>query len=133
MSSLIHQMNELQKQQNILAKQIRQEEERQAKLNMEASITRLEELIKPITQELDWIPTNMNGRYDRTTREKINHSYDLQRNEAILCKQRRAIPSKLNRQWNIVGCEEIFVTLLGIIKKQDARINKLESQYLRNE
>ena len=131
MSSLIHQMNELQKQQNILAKQIRQEEERQAKLNMEASITRLEELIKPITQELDWIPTNTHEL--RTTREKINHSYDLQRNEAILCKQRRAIPSKLNRQWNIVGCEEIFVTLLGIIKKQEARINKLESQYLRNE
>ncbi len=145
MASLIQQMNELQKRQNILAEQIRQEEERQAKLNMKASIARLEELIKPITQELDWIPTNLPDNYftlnptHQTIRKKKNQKYENLRNQRILNNQncpwhiQQSIPSKLNREWNIVGCEEIFVTLLGIIKKQEARINKLESQYLRNE
>jgi len=55
MASLIEQMEHLQKQQAILAEKIKEEEERNKKLANEASIERLEALIKPITQHLDWI------------------------------------------------------------------------------
>ena len=144
MTSLINQINELQKQQNILTEQIKQEEERQAKLNMDSSITRLEALIEPITQELDWVrPPLHNGVYygyacHQSARERLNYTYQKERENRILKnqkvhpRQQAAIPSKLSGKWNMVGCEEIFITLLGIIKKQEERINKLESQYLRN-
>ena len=53
MTSLIQQLEQLKKQQLELEKRIQEDEIRKKKLNMEASIDRLEELIKPFTKYLD--------------------------------------------------------------------------------
>lgn len=134
MASLTEQMEELQKQQAILVEKIKEEEERKSKLNKEASIERLEALIEPITQELDWIQpgcgVEMNvprgitygggGQYSSSLsrRENINNNF----NE----KKRRGEKNTINTQNQMLANEEIFVTLLGIIKKQDVRIGELE-------
>ena len=132
MASLTAQMEELQKQQAILAEKIKEDEERNLKLNKEASIERLEALIEPITQQLDWIKPGCNGRIryaenncnyysDLSTRENINNKF----NE----KKRRGVKNTQEIKYNcnhMLANEEIFVTLLGIIKKQDARIGELE-------
>ncbi len=58
MVSLVEQMQQLQKQQAELAKKIIREEERQRKLISGSTIERLEALIEPITQKLDYLPVN---------------------------------------------------------------------------
>ena len=55
MSSLIEQLNELKRQQAILSCKIKEEEERKRKLDNKSSIERLEALIEPITQHLNYI------------------------------------------------------------------------------
>lgn len=85
MASLIEQMEHLQKQQAILAEKIRLEEERNKKLAQEASVDRLEALIEPITQHLDWICPNQNGvrygngyRSDWSARHALNSKVEIQ-------------------------------------------------------
>ena len=127
MASLTQQMEQLQEQQRILAEKIKEDEERNRKLNNESSIERLEALIEPITQHLDWINPNQNG--NRTTYSR-NYRYDssLTRRVNIMENFKRNNLNKIKYQYNqILGNEEIFVTLLGIVKKQDARIRELEN------
>jgi len=134
MATLKKQMEQLQKQQAILAEKIKQEEERNNKLAQEASIERLEALIQPITQHLDWVQSGRNGvsvngiyRSDLTARQNINKAWEqisLQNGEINY----RTTNQKLKiGKYPMLGNEEIFVTLLGIIKKQDTRISQLEA------
>lgn len=126
MASLIEQMQELQRQQSILAEKIKQEEERNKKLSNKASIERLEALIEPITEYLDRIEQN-------PLRERLAMS--LEKQEKIRLMKNESIP--FNRQNHITNIkynlshmlanEEIFVTLMGIIKQQEKRIRNLES------
>ena len=131
MSSLTEQMELLQKQQEILAEKIKDEELRKRKLNSKASIERLEALIEPITQHLNYIQpgqsgTSWSGRginrniynHSLSRRENINNNFNRKKilNDNII---------KYNHN-QMLANEEIFVTLLGIIKKQDARIRELE-------
>ena len=131
MASLIEQMQNLQKQQAILAEKIKEEEERNKKLAQDASIERLEALIEPITHYLDWIQPNQNGvsynnnsRSDRSYRHNLNCKFDLKMRQ--ISDPRRRPEIKYNNS-HILANEEIFVTLLGIIKKQEDRIAQLES------
>ena len=127
MASLSQQMEQLQEQQRILAEKIKEDEERNRKLNNEASIERLEALIEPITQHLDWINPKKNGNCTSYSR---NYIYDssLTRRVNIMENFKRNNLNKIKYQYNqILGNEEIFVTLMGIVKKQDARIRELEN------
>ena len=130
MASLTQQLEDLQKQQAILTEKIRLEEERNKKLAQEASVDRLEALIEPITHHLDWICPNQNGvrynnghRSDWSARETLNSKFELQLRQ--IC-DKRSMPRTKYQVSHMLANEEIFVTLLGIIKKQDARITELE-------
>ena len=135
MASLTEQMAELQRQQEILTRKIREEEIRNKKLNELASINRLEALIEPITEYLDWIdPENNKGIrsfYSKST-GCINYHCSKPRRWNILNqleeKNKRTNSSKIKyNESHLLANEEMFVTLLGIIKKQDMRIRKLEN------
>ena len=135
MTSLIQQIEMLDRQRCDLLEKIREEEERNKKLNNEASIERLEALIEPITQHLDWVHPNQNGvsysggsRSDLSTRRNLNSKFEVQ------CLNRGAgrsntlqPPITKYHASHMLANEEIFVTLMGIIKKQDVRIAKLET------
>ena len=148
MTSLTQQMEQLQEQfqeqQRILAEKIKEEEERKHKLSQEASIERLEALIEPITQCLDstgLLPgSSYNSPVSRISyREDLINAYEggkLARVQNI--KQMRDLQRRKSRKnpdyderlvvkATILANEEIFVTLLGIVKKQDARIRELEN------
>ena len=149
MASLTQQMEQLQEQfqeqQRILAEKIKEEEERKHKLSQEASIERLEALIEPITQCLDctgllpgcsWnTPVSRNSyREDliigyegqKLARvQNIKHMRDLQRRKSG--GRNPDYDERLVVKATILANEEIFVTLLGIVKKQDARIRELEN------
>ena len=149
MTSLTQQMEQLQEQfqeqQRILAEKIKEEEERKHKLSQEASIERLEALIEPITQYLDstGLLPGVSWRTPASRisqRENLINAYEgqkLKREQNI--KQMRDLQRRKSGGRNpdyderlvvkatILANEEIFVTLLGIVKKQDARIRELEN------
>ena len=123
MASLIEQLEMLDRQKCDLMEKIRQEEERKKKLAQDASIERLEALIEPITQKLQ---------------EKFNHGRTVQSSlreiwEAKFVQQcNQSSPPTKYQSSHMLANEEIFVTLLGIIKKQDARISELEANKEKN-
>jgi len=125
MSVLAIQLQQLKEQQEDLEIRIQKEEERKKKINNEASIERLEALVEPITECLDF-----QTHQDKTQREQSQQTYDLQ-----LRKYYHRLADVNNR--NLDGIrkpkkrdelekEEIYVTLIGILKKQDERIRYLE-------
>lgn len=135
MVSLIQQMELLQKQQEKLAEKIRIEQERQEKLNDESSIERLEELINPITESLDFSRKISSSQYDLSRREQLNRRYEQTRISVALSTSERTMNRPPQNKFDLnpaLASEEIFVTLLNIIKKQEARIQKLESMVLEN-
>ena len=144
MASLTQQMEQLQEQQRILAEKIKEDEARKHKLSQEASIERLEALIEPITQCLDCTGLLPGSSYNTPVsrisyRENLINAYEwqkLKREQNI--KQMREgdrrgrgknpdYDERLVVKATILANEEIFVTLLGIVKKQDARIRELEN------
>ena len=142
MASLLEQMEHLQKQQAILTEKIREEAERNKKLAQQRddpSIERLEALIEPITQYLDYVHQDCNFTPPlqcKSLRELVTEQFEegeaerLRRNKKDIGRperQKKYTPISIGQHGNtIIGNEEIFVTLLGIIKKQDARIEELE-------
>jgi len=130
MVSLLQQMELLQKQQEILAEKIKAEQERQQKLNDESSIERLEELIKPITESLDFSIKFSPTQHELSSREQLNRKYEQLRLKRLSRPtQTRAISRPLNK-FDInstLACEEIFTTILNILKRQEERIAQLES------
>jgi len=149
MTSLTQQMEQLQEQfqeqQRILAEKIKEEEERKHKLSQEASRERLEALSEPITQCLDstgLLPGFMwNTPVSRISyREDLINAYEGEKLARVQnIKQMRDLQRRKSGGRNpdyderlvvkatILANEEIFVTLLGIVKKQDARIRELEN------
>ena len=134
MSSLIEQLNNLKKQQEQLAQKIIEEEERKNKLQQVATIDRLEALIEPITQYLDWSDSTNPNNTNPTVREQITLKFQHQR-ERQLCsnsiRERRRHHRPIIKPAELLN-EEIFVTLLGIIKKQENRISYLEKNLSKN-
>ena len=140
MSALTQQLEQLKKQQEELEKRIKDEAETKNKLNNEASIERLEALVEPITETLDFVdPNNRNrnncaGGYQtgksqrRALEEEFKHAilvYNSNMNDAITRNQ--PYPRPLRRDKDLEN-EEIFVTIIGILKKQDERIKELEAK-----
>jgi hypothetical protein len=123
MASLTAQMEELQKQQAILAEKIKEEEERNLKLNKEASISRIEALIQPITQYLNRsVEDGVSSGRSKAVTPTMREIFEDERKRF----KRAGDLSLLRPRISFLTNEEIFVTLLGIIKKQDARIGELE-------
>lgn len=133
MVSLLQQMELLQKQQEILSEKIKAEQERQQKLNDESSIERLEELIKPITESLDFSRKFSPTQHELSSREQLNKQYEEIRLKRLSSHtQSRTIERPLNkfdlkRMGPTLACEEIFTTILNILKRQEERISQLES------
>ena len=120
MASLIEQLEMLDKQKCDLMEKIRQEEEINKKLAKHASIERLEALIEPITQKLDYT--------DRTAQSSLRQIW-----EAKFVQQcNQSSPPTKYQSSHMLANEEIFVTLLNIVKKQDARISELEAINMKN-
>jgi hypothetical protein len=118
-------MELLQKQQEILAEKIKAEQERQQKLNDESSIERLEELIKPITESLDFTQ-----QHDLSSREQLNRKYEQLRLKRLSRPTQSCAISRPRNKFDInstLACEEIFTTILNILKRQEERIAQLES------
>ena len=123
MASLLSQLESLKKQQAALVEKIKEEEDRNEKLSKEASIGRLEALIQPITQHLN--RSGEPGRHcpsaETPTLREIFEDERKRFKRGVTGGDLGGHP-----RINILTNEEIFVTLLGIIKKQDARIEQLE-------
>ena len=115
-TQLEKQQEQLKNRQDVLALKIKN-----SKLDKEASIEHLEALIEPITHRLNMNPNpNKNKIYSTFGRPEIVTVRDQIENEAG-----RRFPWPHART-NFLTNEKIFITLLGIIKKQDARIGELE-------
>ena len=128
MSALTTQLEQLKIQQEELEKRIQEEAETKKKLNNEASIERLEALVEPITEILNYIEHGT---------PSPSHSYryqNIQHHEKEMTVYNSEIirrPDRTHRvpQKNmILSNEEIYITLIGILKKQDERIKILESK-----
>jgi hypothetical protein len=136
MAALVQQLEQLKKQQEELEKKIHEEAETKKKLNNEASIERLEALVKPITETLDFVDPNNQyfGRVSKSLRTRVREGlkqaqlvYNSEIDQASHNSNSRAYPKPL-RQNNDLEKEEIYVTLIGILKKQDERIKQLEQK-----
>ena len=136
MAALTTQLEQLKKQQEELEKRIQEEEETNKKLNNDASIERLEVLVKPLTNMLDHRSSGgMNGgvpTWEKQPREVLQEQYE---NELHLYNMNlltsppalhecRLPPQKRKDLWK----EEIYTTIISIFKKQDERIKILESK-----
>jgi hypothetical protein len=121
-------MEQLQKQQEKISEIIKSEQERKQKLSDMSSIERLEALINPITDSLDFIT-----QYNQQSRRlEQNRQYERRRIKHLTyndgtSKSLQTPP--LNKfDFNpALASEEIFMTLLNILKRQESRIKDLES------
>ena len=134
MAALAQQLEQLKLQQEELQKRIQEEEERKKKLNNEASIERLEALVQPLSNVLDHKTTS--GFRDniptwrKSRRELVQQQYEQQLQQYNM--NLLANPPRLN-EYRLPPMkdeqllkEEIFVTLIGILKNQEEKIIKLE-------
>ena len=134
MTTLADGLELLKQQQEELEKRIQEEEEIKKKLNNDASIERLEALVKPISNTLEQKRCNgISGNepiWGKSRREMLreHHELELQKYNMNLLMdppglyEFRLPPNKNEK----LLTEEIYVTLIGILKKQDERIKKLE-------
>lgn len=125
MTTLADELELLKKQQEKLEKRIQEEKEHKKKLNNEASIERLEALVEPMTRQLDY-----NKHKSLSKRKELIIQYECSLNNynnAITNypNGRHGFPPK---KVDELEKEEIYVTLIGILKKQDERIKELEKK-----
>lgn len=121
-------MEQLQKQQEKISEIIKSEQERKQKLSDMSSIERLEALINPITDSLDFIT-----QYNQQSRRlEQNRQYERRRIKHLTyndgASKSLQTPPLNKFDFNpALASEEIFMTLLNILKRQESRIKDLES------
>ena len=155
MESLTTQLEQLKKQQEELEKRIQDEEERKKSLINDASIDKFEALVEPITEFLDKQRNHLNQTTKRATETYDNQNrifcadgwQPRQEFESSSIRQKfeneniqktfiedmniaYAIEEEGRDVVTILEREEIYVTLIGILKKQDQRIKELEKRFL---
>tara|TARA_B110000003_G_scaffold273171_1_gene310405 strand:+ start:35 stop:478 length:444 start_codon:yes stop_codon:yes gene_type:complete len=128
MAALAQQLEQLKKQQEELEKRIQEEAETKKKLNKEASIERLEALVEPMTENLNQRDNRVVGggcirdvyimQYEGRQQQAHNEMINPRHSNHNIQQPRKEID--LER-------EEIYVTLIGILKKQDQKIKGLEN------
>jgi hypothetical protein len=139
MTTLTQQLEQLKKQQLELEKRIQEDEIRKKRLNNEASIERLEELIKPFTEYLDKeiiikddSDVKRNPIFYTNIRKFLKENYsDNDDKEKIYNIQSYRDHINIDEDFTTLKQEEILVTLMGILKKQDKRIKELEQNTLK--
>jgi hypothetical protein len=144
------QLEQLKSKQEELEEKIFKEEERKNNLINNASIERLEELVKPITEKLDRtgkfciigdIKVSKRERLQKETDDinsknlelatrikkglyyKKNPNSVLPKNIQDELDELLILPPEKNKK---LLTEEIYITLINILKKQDERIKTLE-------
>jgi len=168
MSVLTIQLEQLKLQQEELEKKI-QDEEEQKRLEQQSTMEHLEELVKPLTEEMDikgkildynrsssHLSVNMKEiKISKREQLQVNNNNNYERylleaaeiKNGMRYKERRRNPNcvlpkeiqdyldeliiiprpHMNKE---LLTEEIYVTLIGILKKQDQRIKELEKKIL---
>jgi hypothetical protein len=126
MSTLTIQLQQLKKQQEELEKRIQEEKESKQKLENELSIERLEVLVQPLTDMLD-MRDNHGSQRERLT---IHYKQEMQKYNNRLIREPYTLshsyyPPQKNKQ---LLEEEIYITIISILKKQQERIGYLESK-----
>jgi hypothetical protein len=138
MATLKQQLDKLNKEKEDLERRIQEEEENKRKLANESSIERLDALIQPTTEYLDTKTRQHHNHYifksEPTERQLQNKHLEqtiMNYNQQI--KARPDIFQKKPIKGEILRNEEIFVTIINILKngeKQliniEERLNKLE-------
>lgn len=122
MTTLTQQLELLKQQQEELEKRIQEEKENKKKLNSEASIERLEALVEPITRHLDCDKHDLSKRKEYTIQYETSMGHYNNSITNYPHGRHGAPPMKRDQ----LEKEEIYVTLIGILKKQDERIKELE-------
>ena len=137
MSNLIFQLKKLNEQREKLEKRISEEKIRNEKLNNNASIERLETLIEPLTNRLSHRAiryfSNNNPVYGKSQRENLEEQFKIEMtkyNEKIYNEPNNhlvtnSLPPRKNKT---LEEEEIFVTIIGILKKQQEEIEYLKKE-----
>jgi C-terminal processing protease CtpA/Prc len=113
-------MQKLQEQMTILTEKIKADDEQKQKLIAEASLEKLDSFIDPITQYLDWSEPSS---YDQSITMSLRQQYYRD------AKGHDVLKYKTNP---ILANEEIFVTIMGILKKQEEKIEALEEIVMQN-
>jgi hypothetical protein len=137
MSALTQKLERLKLQQKELEKKIKEEEEYKKKLNNEGSIERLEALIKPISKYLDDehnIKTDLEKEkitsirkfFEDSESDDDYESDDDSNDKDDYYIQHYHKPRNIDHDWDTLKNEEIYVTLLEILKKQNEKIKILE-------
>ena len=126
MSALTTQLEQLKIQQEELEKRIQEEAETKKKLNNEASIERLEALVEPITEILNYIEHGTSADSYRYQNIQHHEKEMTVYNSEIIRRPDRT--HRVPQKNMILSNEEINITLIGILKKQDERIKILESK-----
>ena len=133
MAALVQQLEQLKKQQEELEKRIQEEAEIKKKLNNAASIERLEALVEPMTEDLDFVdqinrlnPQTFKSQRIISTEKFVRDTLVYNSNMQNAVTKNGPYPRPI-RRGNGLENEEIFVTLIGILKKQEKRIEYLES------
>ena len=134
MSSLTQQLEQLNKQKLDLEKRIEEEKQKKIKLDNESSIERLEALVQPFTEYLNIKSFNEHGgnMLGPSRRETINqgHQYEiLKYNNRLIASpptpfEQRVPPMKREE----LVKEEIYTTIIGILKKQEQEIQDLKQK-----
>ena len=136
MSALTQQLEQLKKQQQELEERIQKEKETKKKLEDESSIERLEALVQPLTDVLDRKEFNgVSGNiplWGKTKREQNTNQYNIEMQEynkrLIRNDNRYYLPQK-NKQ---LLEEEIYTTIISILKKQQKEIAELQEKLNKN-
>ena len=129
MSTLVHQLEQLKRQQEVLEKRIQEEEEAKKILNNESSIEKLEKLVEPITETLDFVdPNHSYCQVNRSTRIQCREALKQNILEYNRNLERNGFATPVRHRNKDLENEEIFVTLIGILKKHEKRIEYLESR-----
>ena len=130
MASLTSQLALLKKQTEEIEQRIKDEEDMKKKLENESSIERLEALIDPITEYLNYSQPEPIGRVS-SHRDIMLARFKREITEweiKISNPRRKHDPPQKPIKHITLAHEEIFVTLLGILKKQEKKIIELESK-----
>jgi len=131
MSALTQQLEQLKKQQQELEDRIQKEEEQ--KLENESSIERLEALVQPLTYVLE--RKEFNGTsgnipiWGKTKREQRQeqHKHAMQQYNERLIREPRPNSNPPQKNKELLE-EEIYTTIISILKTQEKKIEEISSK-----
>lgn len=141
MPTLKDKLEALKQEESILVEKIKLEEERKNKLSQNDSIQKLEALLEPITEYIDKprkcigadrlikIHCNKNNLTEMSIRGAVELYNDFyEQNELDNDFNWGDFGRNLDSEMEGVIYEEIFTTMMGIIKKQNTEIEKLNNR-----